>query len=157
MSLVTYILLSALHSGVKDNFHPEVLGVTASKALGVVVLEFVAIKLGTYLLDLRGGVEGVSGSLEMVMYGGYKFVGWATLSLPSLPFSILMNPLSPSPWLTPPGSLSASSLLSSFNRASSGGPFMATSSQRTRSSSFDPSNTSSSQTRLPPPSLPRGP
>jgi hypothetical protein len=76
MSLVTYILLSALHSGLSSQFHPEVLGRTASKALGVVLLEFIAIKLGTYLLDVRGSsATGVGGSLEMGMYGGYKFVG----------------------------------------------------------------------------------
>ncbi|CDZ97762.1 Predicted membrane protein [Phaffia rhodozyma] len=76
MSLVTYILLSALYSGLDNRFHPEVLGVTASKAFGVVLLEFLVIKLGTYLLDVQGGGgEGVGGSLEMGMYGGYKFVG----------------------------------------------------------------------------------
>lgn len=76
MALVTYILLSAIHSGLNETFHPEVLGVTASKAFGVVLLEFIAIKLGTYLLDVKGGATGISGSLEMAMYGGYKFVGF---------------------------------------------------------------------------------
>lgn len=40
MALVTYTLLSALASG----GDPEVLGVSISKALGVVLCEFLAIK-----------------------------------------------------------------------------------------------------------------
>ncbi|WRT70708.1 uncharacterized protein IL334_007706 [Kwoniella shivajii] len=72
MALVTYTLLSALASGLQSRFHPEVLGVSLSKALAVVILEFCAIKLGTYLLDVRGG--GASG-VELIGYNGYKFVG----------------------------------------------------------------------------------
>lgn len=72
MALVTYTLLSALASGLQSRFHPEVLGVSFSKAIGVVIAEFCAIKLGCYLLDVRGG--GASG-VELIGYGGYKFVG----------------------------------------------------------------------------------
>ena len=39
MALVTYVLLAALQSGLNSRFHPEILGVTASKALGVVLVE----------------------------------------------------------------------------------------------------------------------
>lgn len=80
MSIITYILLSALHSGLQSRFHPEVLGLTASKALGVVLLEFMGIKLGGYLLDVKGG-EGGS-AWEVGFYGGYKFVGCVLLFLP---------------------------------------------------------------------------
>ncbi|ORY31217.1 YIF1-domain-containing protein [Naematelia encephala] len=72
MALVTYTLLSALVSGLQSRFHPEVLGVTLSKAMAVVITEFCIIKLGCYLLDVRGG--GASG-VELIGYGGYKFVG----------------------------------------------------------------------------------
>ncbi|WVQ85809.1 hypothetical protein IAT38_007977 [Cryptococcus sp. DSM 104549] len=72
MALVTYTLLSALASGLQSRFHPEVLGVSLSKAIAVVIAEFCAIKLGCYLLDVRG--NGASG-VELVGYGGYKFVG----------------------------------------------------------------------------------
>lgn len=44
MALVTYTLLSALASGLQSRFHPEVLGVSLSTALGVVLLEFLGIK-----------------------------------------------------------------------------------------------------------------
>ncbi|WVQ63295.1 uncharacterized protein L199_001447 [Kwoniella botswanensis] len=72
MALVTYTLLSALASGLQSRFHPEVLGLSLSKALAVVTLEFCAIKLGCYLLDVKG--SGASG-VELIGYGGYKFVG----------------------------------------------------------------------------------
>lgn len=44
MALVTYTLLSGLASGLQNRFHPEVLGYTLSKALGVVVTEFLVIR-----------------------------------------------------------------------------------------------------------------
>jgi hypothetical protein len=44
MALVTYVLLSGLASGLQKRFHPEVLGYTFSKALGVVITEFLIIK-----------------------------------------------------------------------------------------------------------------
>ena len=72
MALVTYTLLSALASGLQSRFHPEVLGLSFSKAMVVVFIEFCVIKLGCYLLDVRGG--GASG-VELIGYGGYKFVG----------------------------------------------------------------------------------
>ena len=71
MALVTYILIAALHSGLQARFHPEVLGRSASRALAVVILEFVFVKAGCYLLNISG-----SGQVtDLVAYGGYKFVG----------------------------------------------------------------------------------
>lgn len=71
MALVTYILLAALQSGLQDRFHPEVLGIVASRALLIIFLEFGFIKLGCYLLNITG-----SGQVtDLVAYVGYKFVG----------------------------------------------------------------------------------
>ena len=52
MALVTYILLAALYSGLNARFHPEILGVTASKAIAVVLLDLVFVKGGCYLLNI---------------------------------------------------------------------------------------------------------
>lgn len=53
MALVTYILLAALHSGLQSRFHPEILGVTASTAIVVVLLDFAFVKFGCYILNIQ--------------------------------------------------------------------------------------------------------
>ncbi|OBZ77974.1 Protein transport protein yif1 [Grifola frondosa] len=73
MALVTYILLAGLHSGLHARFHPEILGVTASKALAVVLLDFFFVKSGCYFLNIPGGMS--SQVLDLMAYDGYKFVG----------------------------------------------------------------------------------
>ncbi|KAL7276510.1 hypothetical protein RUND412_000501 [Rhizina undulata] len=71
MSFVTYILLSALLSGLKGNFHPELLGYNASTAFAIVVFEIVCLKLGCHLLSINSQSQ----LLDLVAYSGYKFVG----------------------------------------------------------------------------------
>lgn len=74
MALVTYILLAALHSGLSARFNPTVFGASASRALGVLLLDFLFVKLGCYFLGVQQGAGG--GAADLVAYGGYKFVGW---------------------------------------------------------------------------------
>ncbi|KAJ7148622.1 protein transporter yif1 [Mycena crocata] len=69
MALVTYILLCALHSGLQARFHPQVLGESASRAVMVVILDFVFVQLGCYFLNVQRQ------SIDVIAYGGYKFVG----------------------------------------------------------------------------------
>ncbi|EIW76050.1 YIF1-domain-containing protein [Coniophora puteana RWD-64-598 SS2] len=71
MALVTYILVAAFHLGLQQRFHPQVLGALASKALAVVLLDFLIVKSGCYLLNVQGSGQVV----DLVAYGGYKFVG----------------------------------------------------------------------------------
>lgn len=71
MALVTYILLAALQSGLKQRFHPRILGDSASKGLAVVVLDFFFVKIGCYFLN----VQGTGQVVDLIAYGGYKFVG----------------------------------------------------------------------------------
>ncbi|KAM0747599.1 hypothetical protein T439DRAFT_292684 [Meredithblackwellia eburnea MCA 4105] len=71
MALVTYILLAAVTAGSQGQFDPRILGETASKSLGLLTLEFLCIKLGCYLLGI--GDEGAV--VDLLAYGGYKFVG----------------------------------------------------------------------------------
>ncbi|RDX46414.1 YIF1-domain-containing protein [Lentinus brumalis] len=73
MAFVTYILLAALYSGLNSRFHPEILGITASKALAVVLLDFFFVKSGCYFLNIPGGLS--SQVLDLLAYDGYKFVG----------------------------------------------------------------------------------
>jgi len=80
MALVTYVLLSAVQSGLNGNFTPEILGTSCYKALAVVLLEFLFVKLGCYLLNIAG----TSTVVDLVSYGGYKFVGIMPVLLASL-------------------------------------------------------------------------
>lgn len=71
MAVVTYVLLVAVIRGLQSRFHPEALGVSLSKALGVIIFEFVLVKLGCYLLNIQGDHTIV----DLLAYSGYKFVG----------------------------------------------------------------------------------
>ena len=71
MAFVTYILLSTLLAGLRGAFNPEVMGITATAAFAIVVLEILALKLGTYLLSITNESQ----LLDLVAYSGYKFVG----------------------------------------------------------------------------------
>ena len=71
MAFVTYILLSALLAGLRGDFRPEMFGITASTAIGIVIFEILALKLGCYLLS----ISNESQLLDLVAYSGYKFVG----------------------------------------------------------------------------------
>ncbi|KAK9712954.1 Protein transport protein yif1 [Basidiobolus ranarum] len=73
MSFVTYILLVGLTIGRRGDgqFTPDVLGRTASTALGLVFGEVLIMRLFCYLLGISGDVL----LLDLVAYSGYKFVG----------------------------------------------------------------------------------
>lgn len=72
MALVTYVLISALHSGLQKRFHPQVLGESASRAIAVVILDFLFVKTGCYILNVQESSQVV----DLIAYGGYKFVGY---------------------------------------------------------------------------------
>ncbi|EPS93220.1 hypothetical protein FOMPIDRAFT_1136636, partial [Fomitopsis schrenkii] len=72
MAIVTYVLLAGLHSGLHSRFHPEILGITTSKALAVVLVDFLFVKLGCYFLNISGSIYQI---LDLLAYDGYKFVG----------------------------------------------------------------------------------
>jgi hypothetical protein len=71
MAFVTYILLAALQSGLQSRFHPEIFGVVATKAIVVLILDFLFVRGGCYLL----GIQGSNPIVDLLAYGGYKFVG----------------------------------------------------------------------------------
>jgi hypothetical protein len=74
MSFVTYILLIAYHLGQQGTFTPEVFGITASRGLGVVLLEVVLMKAAFYFFP-SSPVSGGVALLDLAAYSGYKFVG----------------------------------------------------------------------------------
>ncbi|CAI2161906.1 8687_t:CDS:2 [Funneliformis geosporum] len=71
MALVTYVLLTGFVAGTEQKFHPEVLGVNATTASLVMVLELVLIKMGCYLLNITTETQ----IFDLLAYSGYKFIG----------------------------------------------------------------------------------
>ncbi|KAG2033180.1 YIF1-domain-containing protein [Suillus americanus] len=71
MALVTYILVAAFQTGLQERFHPQILGSSATRALLVVLLDFLFVQCGCYLLN----VQGTGQVVDLIAYGGYKFVG----------------------------------------------------------------------------------
>jgi len=69
-ALATYILVIGFRAG-KASFKPELLGKTASSALGVVLFEVILLKLGCYLFSVTSDSQ----LLDLISYCGYKFVG----------------------------------------------------------------------------------
>lgn len=70
MAFITYILLSTLLAGLRGAFQPELLGMTATTAVVLMLVEILALKLGTYLLN----ISSESQLLDLVAYSGFKFV-----------------------------------------------------------------------------------
>ena len=50
----------------------QILGESASRATAVVFLDFCFVKLGCYVLNIQGSSQ----VIDIVAYGGYKFVGY---------------------------------------------------------------------------------
>lgn len=69
-ALATYILVIGFKAG-RESFKPELLGKTASSALGVVLFEVILLKLGCYLFSVTSDSQ----LLDLISYCGYKFVG----------------------------------------------------------------------------------
>lgn len=79
MAFITHLVVIALEQGVGGRFHPDQFGAHASKALGLMILELVFLKIFTYLLSCSG-----SSLLDLCAYSGYKYVGITVTSLVAL-------------------------------------------------------------------------
>ncbi|KAK5663167.1 hypothetical protein OQA88_6584 [Cercophora sp. LCS_1] len=71
MSFVTYIFLQTLLKGLRGQFQPELFGYTFSWAFSLMVIEILALWLGSYLLSISSSSQ----ILDLVAYSGYKYVG----------------------------------------------------------------------------------
>ncbi|GMM50272.1 protein transporter [Starmerella bacillaris] len=79
MAFITHLVVIALEQGVVDQFHPDQFGAHTSKALGLMILELVMLKVFTYLLACSG-----SSLLDLCAYSGYKYVGITVTSIVAL-------------------------------------------------------------------------
>jgi hypothetical protein len=50
----------------------QILGESASRATAVIFFDFCFVKLGCYILNIQGSSQ----VIDIVAYGGYKFVGY---------------------------------------------------------------------------------
>ena len=65
------VLFFFFHSYSTEFKNFQILGESASRATVVVLLDFCFIKLGCYILNIQGSSQAV----DIIAYGGYKFVG----------------------------------------------------------------------------------
>lgn len=72
MSFVSYIIIVGFRSGLSGGkaFSPDILGLTASSAFFVILIEVLLIKGGFYFLNVTSDI----GILDLVAYTGYKFI-----------------------------------------------------------------------------------
>lgn len=70
MASVTFVLLVGFVLGLRKEFHPEQLGVTATGAVIFIICELLLVKIGAYLLSLGNDVS----ILDMLAIIGYNFV-----------------------------------------------------------------------------------
>merc|ERR1712000_255761 len=96
MGLVTYVLLSTLIAGLKGAFNPELLGVTATTGLSVVIVEitaysgykFVGIIVTITVAEILNGGKGTGGWIGWAVFA-YTFSANALFLLRSLKYVLL--------------------------------------------------------------------
>jgi protein transport protein YIF1 len=65
----------------------QILGESASRATAVVFFDFCFVKLGCYILNIQGSSQ----VIDIVAYGGYKFVGYLHLYFLMLVIYVWLN------------------------------------------------------------------
>jgi len=76
MSFLTFVLAMAYALGTANQFHPEVIGLTASRTLIMLFFEVLGMKAGLYLIAVGPGAAAISGisMLDLAAYAAYKYV-----------------------------------------------------------------------------------
>ncbi|PSN31701.1 hypothetical protein C0J52_22689 [Blattella germanica] len=82
MAYVTYVLVAGLVLGMQDRFTPEMLGIQASSALAWTVVEIIIELITLYITNIQTNLK----TLDLLAYGGYKYVGIIFAVLLSLVF-----------------------------------------------------------------------
>jgi protein transport protein YIF1 len=71
MSFFTYVLFVSFIMGLEDKFNPQILITIAQRGFIIILLEFLVIKLGFYLLQAPTSIN----FLDTISISGYKYVG----------------------------------------------------------------------------------
>lgn len=69
MAFTTCLVVLSIVAGVHGKFHPQLLGLLASKSIAFIVVELILLKFFTYLLASHSKL------LDFMAYTGYKFIG----------------------------------------------------------------------------------
>lgn len=73
MGFITFTLVMGYALGIGNQFHPEVLGLTASRNLILLFFEVLALKGGLYLISV-GPATTPATLLDLVAYASYKYI-----------------------------------------------------------------------------------
>jgi protein transport protein YIF1 len=76
-SILRFVLVLPDHNDTVLMIHLQILGESASRATAVIFFDFCFVKLGCYILNIQGSSQ----VIDIVAYGGYKFVGCIHLYL----------------------------------------------------------------------------
>lgn len=82
MALVTYILLISYSKGISGTFSPELIGMTASTTVVMLMLEVLTLKAALYLIATN--YELTPSLLDLISYSSYKYVHWIIMLIVSL-------------------------------------------------------------------------
>ena len=74
MAFVTFIMVMGYALGTAGQFHPEVLGLTASRSLILLFFEVVGLKAGLYLISVGPAGLVAPSILDLVAYASYKYI-----------------------------------------------------------------------------------
>jgi len=93
MAFITYVLVMGYTRGLERSFTPEVLGMTGSTTLVLLLLEVLALKAGFYLISTNTSTT--PSLLDLTAYCSYKYVTWILiiaigLMLGSLPYYVTL-------------------------------------------------------------------
>lgn len=82
MALVTHTLLISYARGMSGTFSPELIGMTASTTIIVLLLEVLSLKAGLWLIATN--YELTPSILDLISYTSYKYVHWIIMLCVSL-------------------------------------------------------------------------
>lgn len=68
MGFATYVILFAMIAGVQGNFHPEVFGLETSSTIAYLVVDYLVLRGGLYMLSISAN------GYDLAAYTCYKFV-----------------------------------------------------------------------------------
>ncbi|VDD77709.1 unnamed protein product [Mesocestoides corti] len=83
MAFITYVIVAGISLGINGRFAPDLLGILSTQSFGWLVLEVCVLTFALYLLNIQSSLS----YLDLLAYGGYKFVHMIVVVSASLIFA----------------------------------------------------------------------